>query len=62
MLLTEKEMKLIKQKSIYWKEVAQRENAGEILQSEALEIIRNLGIIKTMWIIEKYAVTKSAGK
>ena len=55
-LLTEEEKAGIKSCAIYWNEVKERENGEEILQQEAQAIIRRLGSVKVMWIIEAYAL------
>ena len=54
-LLTDKEKAEIKSHAIYWNEVKERDNASEILQAEAITLIRRLGIIKVLWIIEAHA-------
>ena len=49
--LTEKDKKEIISRSIYWDEVANRDNPGDILQDELMGIIRLLRT-KILWVLK----------
>ena len=55
-ILTENDISTIKSKSLYWRQVAQRENGGDILRQEIRDEVNRLGL-KLLWILEECAMS-----
>lgn len=53
-ILTDTERKIITGMSIYWREVAEREDNKRILYDELISISRQLGAAKVLSIISRY--------
>ncbi len=58
-ILTSEEIATIKSMGIYWEEVAQRENGGQILRQEMQQLYSMFGL-KLLWIALEYAKNESS--